>query len=717
MNKPFYALSFLFFLFLSGINCDAQGIKEISVNAGKPVSEIQPTMWGVFFEDINFAADGGLYAELVKNRSFEFSMPLMGWKLLRMGGGGRALPTFYNPVNERNPHYLSLVVDAEKGSFGLSNEGFRGMGVREGVKYVFSFNAKVSEGSSLQMTVRLLGQGGKALWVTGVGGLTGDWQRHSAVLSPVATDAKATLQILFSGKGIIDLDLISLFPEDTWKDRPGGLRKDLVQMIADLKPGFIRFPGGCIVEGRDLTNRYQWKYTVGPVQERKLISNRWNMEMKNRQAPDYFQSFGLGFFEYFQLAEDMGAEPLPILNCGMSCQFNAGEVVPLEQLDPYIQDALDLIEFANGDVSTQWGKLRESMGHPAPFNMKYIGVGNEQWDEQYIERYAVFEKVLKEKHPEIKIVSGSGPYASGELFDLAWSKLRTMKPDLIDEHYYMPPDWFFKNAGRYDNYDRKGIKVFAGEFAAHGKESEESESRNTWYSALAEAAFMTGLERNADVVNMASYAPLLAHVEAWQWRPDLIWFDNLKSIGTPNYYVQKLFSNHRGTHVIQVLSGGQSITGQDSIYASGSLDRTGNVLYIKIVNIASTSKPVKLNLEGASSLKEASVITLRGNKTDYNTIKEPEKVVPVSEITAFKREKYYSRIGAIFDECVRTALEKINRTEFYYNIYYNIGYNIIFLVPRCSDSHRNRRFKIHADYADILKAVSRGALCFVPVAH
>jgi alpha-N-arabinofuranosidase len=636
MNRSFFTL-YLAVLFCSaGSLLFSQPAKEISVSADKIVTEVQPTMWGVFFEDINFAADGGIYAELVKNRSFEFTMPMMGWDQIRQKGDGRAVPTFYSPPDERNPHFLRLVIDAENGSYGLSNKGFRGMGVREGVKYVLSLNARIAKGSDLTMTVRLLGQTGKALWVTGLGGLTGEWQRHSAVLSPVATDPSATLQILFSGKGTIDLDLISLFPEDTWKGRPGGLRKDLVQMIADLKPGFLRFPGGCIVEGRDINNRYQWKYTVGPVQERKLIINRWNTEIRNRQAPDYFQSYGLGFFEYFQLAEDIGAEPLPILNCGMSCQFNAAEVVPLEDLDPYIQDALDLIEFANGAVTTEWGKLRESMGHPEPFNLKYIGIGNEQWDEQYFERYAVFEKVLKAKHPEIKIISGSGPYASGKLFDYAWNRLKTMNPDLIDEHYYMPPAWFLSNAGRYDDYDRKGTKVFAGEYAAHGKESAEPESRNTWYSALAEAAFMTGLERNADVVHMASYAPLLAHVDAWQWRPDLIWFDNLKSIGTPNYYVQKLFSNYRGTKVIQVLSGGKSLTGQDSLYASGTIDNVNNIIYMKLVNASSSSIPVKLNLEGANLYKEASLITLSGKKDDYNTILDPEHIAPKTTNIALK---------------------------------------------------------------------------------
>ncbi|HEX2969929.1 MAG TPA: alpha-L-arabinofuranosidase C-terminal domain-containing protein [Bacteroidales bacterium] len=635
MSKPFISLSLVIAL-LNATPLSAQSITEINVNAGKPVGEIQPTMWGVFFEDINFAADGGLYAELVKNRSFEFSIPLMGWKQIKMKGEGRALPSFYTPANERNPHYLRLIVDADSGTYGIENEGFRGMGLREGVKYIFSFNAKVSEGSDLKMTVRLLGEKGKALWVTGVGGLTSEWQRHSAILTPVATETEATMQILFSGKGTIDLDLISLFPEDTWKNRPGGLRRDLVQMIADLKPGFLRFPGGCIVEGRDITNRYQWKYTVGPVQARKLIINRWNMEMKNRPAPDYFQSYGLGFYEYFQLAEDIGAEPLPVLNCGMSCQFNAAEVVPLEDIDPYIQDALDLIEFANGDSLSEWGRLRTSMGHPGTFNLKFIAIGNEQWDEQYFERYALFDKVLRERHPEIKIISGSGPSSSGKMFDYAWERLRTMKPDLIDEHYYMPPEWFFDNAGRYDNYDRKGIKVFAGEYAAHGKMSEEPESGNTLYSALAEAAFMTGLERNAEVIKMASYAPLLAHVDAWQWRPDLIWFDNLNVAGTPNYYVQKLFSNYKGTDVVQVVSAGKYLAGQDSIYASATIDKTLKRIYIKIVNIAASAKPARINIEGVSFGKEATLMTLKGNKTDYNTVDNPENIIPVNGTLSLK---------------------------------------------------------------------------------
>jgi alpha-N-arabinofuranosidase len=640
INSWALALIFLF--------CISIHAQEISVNANKLVADIKPTMWGVFFEDINFAADGGIYAELVKNRSFEFSLPMMGWRQFRLEGNGRILPTFYSPADPANPRFIQIVVDAPSGLFGIVNEGFRGMGIKKDETYNFSVNARVAANAPLKMKLELVNPAGTVIGNGELSGFTADWKKYKVSFKADQTEPKAQLRVLFAGKGTIDIDLVSLFPSDTWKNRVGGFRKDLVQMIADLKPGFVRFPGGCIVEGRDLANRYQWKTTVGPVENRKLIMNRWNVEIRNRQAPDYFQTFGLGFYEYFQLSEDLGAIPLPILNCGMSCQFNAGEVVPMNELDPYIQDAMDLIEFANGSTSTKWGKLRTSMGHPKPFNLQYLGIGNEQWDEQYIERYKVFEKALKTKHPEIKIVSGSGPSSAGNMFDYAWAELKKLSPDLIDEHYYMPPEWFLKNAGRYDSYDRKGIKVFAGEYAAHGKEATESESRNSWYSALAEAAFMTGLERNAEIVNMASYAPLLAHVEAWQWRPDLIWFDNLTSIGTPNYYVQKLFSNYKGTNVIQVQAGGKPLTGQDSLYASGTIDKGAGKVYIKMVNSSRSPKYIRLNLDGPSFGTDGVWISLKSaGLYDFNSISDPQHIFPTGKSVAITAKKINMSLDAI----------------------------------------------------------------------
>lgn len=643
MNK--YKLSqavLLIFLFLlANPFADGQPSTDVIIQAGKPVAEVQPVMWGVFFEDINFAADGGIYAELVKNRSFEFSLPLMGWRQVRKDGNGRVLPTFYSPARPSNPRYVTIVVDAESGSFGLVNEGFRGMGIKKDLRYDFSIMARTGSGNISGMKIELLGQNDEIIGTAQLSGFTGEWMKHSVSFKALKTEQKATMRILFSGRGSVDIDMVSLFPSDTWKGRPGGLRRDIVQMIADLQPGFLRFPGGCIVEGRDLANRYQWKKTVGPVDERTMIMNRWNVEIRNRQAPDYFQTFGLGFFEYFQLAEDIGAEPLPILNCGMSCQFNAAEVVPMNELDPYIQDALDLIEFANGPVTTKWGGLRASMGHPSPFNLKYIGIGNEQWEEQYIERYRVFEKVIREKHPEIKIVSGSGPSASGAYFDYAWTELKKLSPDLIDEHYYMPPEWFLQNAERYDSYDRKGIKVLAGEYAAHGKEGTASESRNTWISALSEAAFMTGLERNAEVVHMASYAPLLAHVDAWQWRPDLIWFDNLNVMGSPNYYVQKMFSTHRGTHVVPALSNGKPLTGKDSLYVSSTIDRKNGKLYVKIVNSSRSAKPARFTLEEFNPAREAGIETLRSDDPfSYNSMANPKLIFPSARILIVEGRRF-----------------------------------------------------------------------------
>src|SRR6478609_760253 len=362
--------------------------QPIVVKADKPTAAIQSTMWGIFFEDINLAADGGLYAELVKNRSFEFFNPMMGWTVQQPGqAAGSILVTNRSETDSTNPRYIRVTRNTESGSFGVRNDGFRGMGIKQNEQYNFSVWAKTESGN-IKLHVQLVDSTGKNLGESQSININGSkWQQYKTSVTANATELKAKMNVWFEGKGVADLDMISLFPQHTWKERPNGLRADLVQLLADMKPGFIRFPGGCIVEGRELPTRYQWKKTVGPVEDRKVIVSRWNTEFAHRPTPDYYQSFGLGFYEYFQLAEDIGASPLPILNCGMACQFNTGEVVDTSQLDPYIQDALDLIEFANGDVSTKWGHLREVMGHPAPFNLKLMGVGNEQWGPQYVERY------------------------------------------------------------------------------------------------------------------------------------------------------------------------------------------------------------------------------------------------------------------------------------------------------------------------------------------
>lgn len=643
-------LSFLICFFVLGQFAGNAQPKSLVINTKTTVAPIQPTMWGLFFEDINFAADGGIYAELVKNRSFEFYKPLMGWEKIGEEYAGQV--QIVNSQNENNPRFLQLEILQGK-ELGLENEGFRGMGVVAGENYDFSILARQAQGNTA-LKIELLDSTGVTIGKTELKSFSGEWKKYESKFACSKTHAKAKLRLTFSGKGTVEIDMVSLFPEHTWKNRKNGLRADLVQKLADMKPGFLRFPGGCIVEGHELETRYQWKKTIGNVDDRKLIVNRWNTEFSYRNAPDYFQSYGLGFYEYFLLSEDIGASPLPILNCGMACEFNSSELVPLDKLDPYIQDILDLIEFANGAPTTKWGKLRSDMGHPAPFNLKMVGVGNEQWGTQYIDRLKIFLKVLREKHPEISFVGGSGPSPDGKDFDYLWPQMRELNVPLVDEHYYKSPEWFLQNASRYDNYDRKGPKVFAGEYAAHDKEGKDSESRNTWKSALAEAALMTGLERNADVVYMASYAPLFGNINAWQWRPDLIWFDNLKSVGTPNYYVQKLFSTNRGTDVVSALVAGKPLAGQDSLYATACIDAATSELIVKMVNVAKKPNTLNLQLDGKQAVgKEfAMQVIANANPGAYNKVGKSEEVVPVER----KQKLTGKKIAMNLDPCSLTVV-------------------------------------------------------------
>jgi alpha-N-arabinofuranosidase len=601
---------------------------EISIDAAHPGAAISPQMFGVFFEDINFAADGGLYPELVKNRSFEFDQPLTGWHQVL----GYSIPKGINPqvgelivrtdapLNATNTHYLRARVYDD--GYGFFNTGFRGMGVKSGAEYRFSAYIRGVGPKTIRAT--LTDSNGKEIGSSKLEGFDGSWKRYETVIRASATAEHAQLNLFIDEKGYLDLDMVSLFPLDTWKGRPNGLRKDLVQLLYDMHPGFVRFPGGCIVEGRQLLTRYRWKATVGDIAERKTIINRWNDEFDQRPAPDYFQSFGLGFYEYFLLAEDIGARPLPILNCGMACQFNSSETAALNQLDEYVQDALDLIDFANGPVTSPWGKLRATMGHPAPFHMTMLGVGNEQWGPRYVERYKIFAAALKAKHPEIKLVVSAGPTPSGEPFDSMWTEWRKLNADIVDEHYYMSPEWFLNNTNRYDHYDRKGPKVFAGEYAAQSSGMTSPDNRNNWKTAIAEAAFMTGLERNGDVVRMASYAPLLAHVDAWQWKPDAIWFDNLRSFGTTDYYVQRLYGSNTGTRVLPMTT-----KSEPSLYTSATLDERTHEVILKAINNTSTARSVEIKLNGVSASGEVRVTTLESSDLNTeNSFDHPTAIAP-----------------------------------------------------------------------------------------
>jgi len=629
-------------IFLTGlfftVQLAAQTVTPIVVSVNKPVASVQSTMWGIFFEDINFAADGGIYAELVKNRSFEFAKPLMGWKILKPDPSEGVLILNRGEEQSANPRFARITKPSAAEKFGLENEGFRSMGIKKGMTYHFSLLARNREGQTLKIRPELVNQKGESIGTAILSIESPDWKKYTISFSAIDTEPKARFNVWFEGAGSLDLDMISLFPADTWKNRPGGLRADLVQLLADLKPGFVRFPGGCIVEGFELATRYQWKKTVGKPEERQTSINRWNTEFKHKLTPDYYQSFGLGFFEYFQLAEDLGAEPLPILSCGMACQYNSAEVAPMDQLEPYIQDALDLVEFANGPADSKWGGLRAQMGHPAPFNLKMIGVGNEQWGPQYIERYEAFAKKLKAKYPTVALVSGTGPSPNGKFFDYAAKELTRLKAEIVDEHYYANPEWFFKNAARYDSYDRKGYKIFAGEYAAQSISGANPDNRNNWRCALSEAAFMTGLERNAEIVNLCSYAPLFAHVDAWQWTPDLIWFDNLNSFGTPNYYVQKLFATNRGTQVVPMLLNNQPLTGQDGLYASAVIDQTSKEIILKIVNASDQVKNQLVTLDVKSRLDtNASLTVLKSDSPEaVNSLDQPRLIAPVVQSFSVK---------------------------------------------------------------------------------
>ena len=615
----------------------------MEVNTKKLGAPVQPTMYGLFFEDINYAADGGLYGELVKNRSFEFPDHLMGWEAF-----GDFEVKDDGPF-ERCPHYLRLRYPGhnERRS-GISNNGFFGIGLHKGEDYRFSVWARALKGEAkiiVQFIDRATMEENQQFTSDTITIASTEWKQYEQVIKSPRTIAKGQLRIFLRGKNGVDLEHISLFPVNTFKNRKNGMRRDLAQALADEHPGLLRFPGGCIVEGVDLKTRYQWKNTIGPVENRPLNENRWEYTFPYRFYPDYFQSYGLGFFEFFQLSEDIGAEPLPVLNVGMACQFqnwnDDSAHVPYDQLQPYIQDCLDLIEFANGPADSQWGKIRAEMGHPEPFNMKFIGVGNEQWDDLYFKRLEPFVAAIKAKYPNIQIVGTSGPDSEGKMFEKGWEAMKKLKADLVDEHFYRNEDWFLGNeAGkarygefcgglRYEHYDRKGPKVFAGEYACHGKNKHKW---NHYEASILEAAFMTDMERNADVVYMTAYAPLFAHVEGWQWRPDLIWYDNLRMFKSCSYYVQQMYAVNKGTNVLRMTMNKQPIAGQpgqDGLFASSVFDKNTGEVIIKIINTSKQSQPVSVKLVGMKGTRTAETITLSHNgMDDENTLDNPEKITP-----------------------------------------------------------------------------------------
>jgi alpha-L-arabinofuranosidase len=496
----------------------------LTVAVDKPGHAISPTLYGIFFEDINCSADGGIYAEMVRNRSFEDSDKPDWWEAVGKGPVNFELAVdSAQPVSPKNPHSLRVAIGKPgNGRTGVANNGFWGVALTKGQTYGLSLFARGGEGFAGPLTVSLEGSDGTVYAQKSIQSLAPDWKRYQLTLKANATDPKARLAITATQPGTFWLDMVSLFPKRTWKNRPNGLRPDLAEMLAGLKPGFVRFPGGCWVEGDTMSLAYRWKQTIGDPSERRTQYNLWQ----------YQATHGIGFHEYLQMCEDLGAEPLFVINCGMSHK----EVVPLDKMGEFVQDALDAIEYANGPVTSTWGAVRAKNGHPAPFNMKYMEIGNENGGPAYNERYALFYDAIKAKYPQMHLVADE------------WSGRPTKRPvEIVDEHYYSTPEFFIANAGKYDSYDRAGRKVYVGEYAVT-----QGCGQGNLRAAVGEAAFMTGMERNSDVVLLASYAPLFANVHYKKWNPDLIDFDSSRVYGIPSYYVQKMFSENRGDVVLPV---------------------------------------------------------------------------------------------------------------------------------------------------------------------
>lgn len=613
---------------------------------GKAQQPISSNLFGIFFEDINYAADGGLYGELVQNRSFEYTAsdhhdwhPLTAWQFTKEGFSyGTISVETSSPVHPNNPHYVVLnIEETGREGVGLNNTGYDGMVIKAGEQYNFSLFAKQLSANKIPVTVQLKSKNGAISNLATIPTDSKDWKKYTAVLTATQSDDSAVLVLVAKATGKIALDMISLFPQKTFRNRPNGLRADLAQTIADLQPKFMRFPGGCLVHGDGLGNRYQWKNTIGPVEQRVEQRNIWN----------YHQSVGLGYFEYFQFCEDIGAQPLPVVAAGVSCQNSGGtwriggtgqKGLSADEMKAYIQDILDLIEWANGAPSTTWGAKRAAAGHPQPFHLQYLGIGNEdKITPVFKERFKMIYEVVHAKHPEITIIGTVGPFHSGEDYDLGWHFANELKVEMVDEHYYEKPEWFVSNLARYDKYDRRKSKVYVGEYAAH-----DVKRRNTLRSALAEAMYMTSLERNGDVVSFASYAPLLGRRGHTQWNPNLIYFTGTQICPTINYYVQKLFAGNEGDlYYPHIISANVADTAK-TFAASCVKDSKSGDLILKMVNRDTVGVPVKINLAGTGSFNtNAAVTVLSGDPEAENSFEGTQNITPQTAALTVRKSFTY----------------------------------------------------------------------------
>lgn len=619
------------------------GLKPIKATVTaqpEETKEISDLLMGIFFEDINYSADGGLYAELIQNRDFEYDPSdregdknwnsTHSWKL--EGENATFTISTSDPIHPNNPHYA--VLKTNQPGAALTNTGFDGIALKVGEKYDFSLFARIPEGSkSGKLLVRLVDADGTVQGETTVTVSSRSWKTYKAVLT-AKTSADTRLELRPQSAGEIELDMISLFPQNTFKGRKNGLRPDLAQTLADMHPRFVRFPGGCVAHGDGLKNIYQWKNTIGPLEARKPARNLWG----------YHQSMGLGYYEYFQFCEDIGAEPLPVLAAGVPCQNSAchGDLrggqqggIPMSEMGAYIQDILDLIEWANGDArKTKWGKIRAESGHPKPFNLKYIGIGNEDLiTDVFEERFTMIYLAIKEKYPEMIVVGTVGPFNEGTDYVEGWKLADKLGVPMVDEHYYQSPGWFLHNQDFYDKYDRsKKTKVYLGEYATH-----ISGRRANMETALTEALYLTALERNGDVVHMSSYAPLLAKDGRTQWNPDLIYFNNREVRPTTGYYVQKLYGQNAGDHYIPSQI---NLDNQDSrvkLRVGSSIVRdskTGDVI-VKLVNLLPVSIETDVRLPGMDGIQSSATRTVLAGAPEAT----PLPVTDTIEAgTSFKQE-------------------------------------------------------------------------------
>ncbi|SCW73932.1 alpha-L-arabinofuranosidase C-terminal domain-containing protein [Mucilaginibacter sp. NFR10] len=603
--------------------------------------KISPDLFGIFFEDLSYAADGGLYAELIQNRSFEYNPAdnrdwnsMTAWKYQTDGFGyGTISVETAAPVHPNNPHYILLdIQDEGQKGVGLENSGFDGIPVKEGKNYDFSVFLNVISDQSLPVKVALVDRKGKELGSSSFTTSDKGWRKYAEQIHVNFDNDSAKLVLLIKAKGKIGIDMVSLFPEETFKNHKNGLRADLAQVIADIKPKFMRFPGGCLTHGDGIANIYRWKNTIGPVEQRVEQRNIWN----------YHQTAGLGYFEYFQFCEDIGAKPVPVLAAGVSCQNSGGtwrigstgqKGVPMEEMKAYVQDVLDLVEYANGPVTSTWGAKRAAAGHPAPFNLEYLGIGNEdKITGVFEERFRMIYDAVHKAHPEIKIIGTVGPSPKGEDFDKGWKLADQLSVGIVDEHYYEKPQWFLKNTQRYDAYNRLRSKVYIGEYASWG---------NTLFNALSEAVYMTSLERNGDVVRMASYAPLIARIGHTSWNPNLIYFNGSKVFPTVNYYVQQQFAANSGNEYLPdvIKLKGEKAALDTTAGISTVRDSATGDLILKIANAGNAPVSGEADLSKIGQLpKSATVNVITGNPDMKNSADNPQAIVPQSSVIKLQKK-------------------------------------------------------------------------------